>query len=214
MCIWHNNGQEDIHLGWITWLPLWPRVQQRVPEQEDFVDRIVWNTDVSGTASPICVEPDRRRAFSRNKSTEKSPFWPERTRFLPFVELTKSKSRASSRIRSFSNDERSAVCFQRGNEDLNSGRETTPGHISSDGVPSVLTNVDVGVLPKRFLSMHLPENTKELIDFWITLKQRSFREHFGEDATNGPNIDLRRKTNRSTIQSAHQEMIDVSPGHE
>ncbi len=51
---------------------------------------------------------------------------------------TRSKSSASSRIRSLSNDDKSSVCFHRGNEDLNSGNDTTPGHVSSVGVPSVL----------------------------------------------------------------------------
>jgi hypothetical protein len=53
-------------------------------------------------------------------------------------ERTRSKSSASSRIRSLSNDGKSLLCFHRGNEDLNSGNDTTPGHVSSDGVPSVL----------------------------------------------------------------------------
>ena len=52
--------------------------------------------------------------------------------------FTSNKSRASSRIRSFNKPDKSLVCFQRGNDDLNSGNETTPGHVSSVGVPSVL----------------------------------------------------------------------------
>jgi hypothetical protein len=55
-------------------------------------------------------------------------------------ERTRSKSSASSRIRSLSNDDRSLLCFQRGNDDLNSGKDTTPGQVSSVGVPSVLKN--------------------------------------------------------------------------
>ena len=54
------------------------------------------------------------------------------------VSRTRSNSSASSRIRSLSKDERSLLCFHRGNDDLNSGKETTPGHVSSVGVPSVL----------------------------------------------------------------------------
>jgi hypothetical protein len=53
-------------------------------------------------------------------------------------ERTRSKSSASSRIRSLSNDGKSLLCFHRGNEDLNSGSDITPGHVSSVGVPSVL----------------------------------------------------------------------------
>jgi hypothetical protein len=37
-----------------------------------------------------------------------------------------------------SNDDKSLLCFHRGKDDLNSGKDTTPGHVSSVGVPSVL----------------------------------------------------------------------------
>jgi hypothetical protein len=94
------------------------------------VDRNVWNKDEWDIVWLIYDVLDHRQAFSR----EKRQWNEEKEKF----KRTRSKSRASSRIRSLSNDDKSLLCFQRGNEDLNSGNDTTPGHVSSLGVPSVL----------------------------------------------------------------------------
>lgn len=91
---------------------------------------------------------------------------------------TRSKSRASSRIRSLSNDERSLVCFQRGKEDLNSGKETTPGHVSSEGVPRVLKeSVGDDFSSKRSLSTGISERVDRFLNHlgitavWYTFPQ-------------------------------------------
>ena len=122
---------------------------------------------------------------------------------------TRSKSSASSRIRSLSKDERSLVCFQRGNDDLNSGSDTTPGQVSSEGVPSVLNQSG---RQKTNPSTFLPKDTKELINFRITLKQRSLRVHLCKDTANRPNIHLKRRRHQIDHQREMSERryLDMS----
>lgn len=84
------------------------------------------------------------------------------------------------------------VRFSRGHfgkEVLKSGKDVTPGQVSSFGVPSnLLYNQHVYI---RVCGFNLLEDLEDLINLRITWKQGLASAHLSEDRTNRPHVHTR-----------------------
>lgn len=77
-----------------------------------------------------------------------------------------------------------SVRFHLGKEGLKSGKDVTPGHSASAGVPRILRRQLAAIT--RHVKMKsgeiLPEDLEDLVDLRVTREKRLTRAHLCEDA--------------------------------